>query len=96
MEERIAKAKSLGAKHMVEIEEDGKYLFLKEPKKADYQAWFALQKDDVILANETVIRTLAIKEVSDMEIFDDIKSLGSVFGQLSEIMALKKSTLKSL
>lgn len=95
-DERIERAKALGAKAIVEIEGEDKVLFLKEPTKAMYQAWFGMQGSDIIMANESLLRSLVIKEVSDMEIFDDIKSLGSVFGQLDKIMALKKSKLTTL
>lgn len=95
-EEILNKAKNLGAKYIIEIEEDEKVLFLKEPTKVMYKAWFALRDTDVIAANETLIRSLVIPEVSDMEILEDIKSLGSAFSQLGDIMALKKSTLVTL
>lgn len=93
---RLSKAKNLGAKYRVNIDEDGKSLFLKEPDKITYKAWYSLYEEDPTAANETVVKTLTIKEVSDMEIFDDYKALASVFQQLGEIMSLKKSTLQSL
>ena len=96
MEDRYTKAKALGAKYAIEIEGEDKIIFLKEPTKPVYQAWFALHSEDLLSANETVIRTLAIKECSDMDALEDIKSLGSMMGQLAEIMALKKSNLKTL
>lgn len=95
MEEREAKAKSLGARYMVSVE-DEKFLFLKEPSREVYKAFFTVYDQDPAAAKETVLRTLVIKEVSDMDIFNDYKSLLTVFTQLSEIMALKKSTLKTL
>ena len=95
-EQRLTKAKNLGAKYRVNIEEDSKSLFLKEPDKTTYKMWYATYEDDPAGANETVVRTLTIKEVSDMEIFDDYKALASVFQQLGDIMSLKKSTLQSL
>lgn len=95
-EELINKAKALGAKYMVGIEGTDLKLFLKQPSKEVFKAWYATYPDDAAAANETVIRSTVIKEVSDMEIFDDYKALASVFSQLSEIMSLKKSTLSIL
>ncbi len=92
--EREEEAKSLGAKYAVVVED--KVLYLKEPEKEVYKAFFALYDQDPAGAKETVLRTLVLKAVSDMEIFDDYKSLLAVFTQLSDIMALKKSTLKIL
>lgn len=90
----LNKAKNLGAKYIIKIDdEDDRVLFLKEPTKIMYKAWFAMRESDILAANESLMRTLVIQEVSDMEIFDDIKALGSAFSQLGEIMALKKSTL---
>jgi hypothetical protein len=93
MEELIKKAKSLGAKYQVLVEDTEYVLFLKEPSKEVFKAWYATYDSDPSSANETVIKTLIIKEVSTMEVFNDYKSLASVFRQLGEIMALKKSTL---
>lgn len=93
-EERENKAKSLGAKYAVIIED--KILYLKEPTKEIYKMFFSVYDQDPAGAKETVIRTLAIKEVSDMDILEDYKSLLTVCAELSEIMALKKSTLKTL
>lgn len=89
-------AKNLGAKYAVTIEEDNKILYLKAPSKIIYEAWLDTFDNNPRLAAETVIKSLVIKEVSDMDVLEDFKSLGSVFGQLKEIMALKKSSLKTL
>lgn len=93
-EEREVKAKALGAKYAVVI--DDKTIFLKEPSKEVYKAFFALYDQDPASAKETVVRTLAINEISDMDVLNDYKSLLTVCAELSEIMALKKSTLKIL
>lgn len=95
-DERTQRAKALGAKFAVHIEEDDKIIFLKEPGREVYVAWVAGSENDPMSANETVIRTLAIKEVSDMEVLNDYKALGAVMKQLGGIMALKKSSLKTL
>ncbi len=96
MEERESKAKNLGARYAIIIEDDNKVLYIKEPVRENYKMFFALYDQDAAGAKESVLRTLVINEVSDMEVFDDYKSLLAAFSQLSEIMALKKSTLKTL
>ncbi len=95
-EQRLAKAKSLGAKYAIVIEEDNKILYVKEPDKILYDAFFEIYDSNPRAAKETALKTLVVKDVSDMEIFDDYKSLLSAFAQLSDIMAVKKSTLKKL
>lgn len=94
-EQRLNKAKNLGAKYRIKIEEDGKVLFLKEPEKTHFKMWFDL-KEDTLASNESLIRSLVIPQVSDMDILENMKSLGGVFAQIGEIMALKKSTLEIL
>lgn len=94
-EQRISKAKNLGAKYQITIEEDGKVLFLKEPEKTHFKMWFDL-KEDTLASNESLIRSLVIPQVSDMDVLENMKSLGGAFAQIGEIMALKKSTLVTL
>ncbi len=96
MEERNIKAKSLGAKYAIIIEDDNKVLYLREPVRENYKMFFALYDQDQAGAKESVLRTLVINEVSDMDVLEDYKSLLGAFSQLSEIMDLKKSTLKKL
>lgn len=95
-EKRKLKAQTLGAKYEIGIKEDGTILFVKEPDKTLYDAFFAIYDSDSRKAKETALRTLVIPEVSDMGIFDDYKALLGAFNELSEIMAVKKSTLKKL
>ncbi len=95
-EDRDLKAKSLGAKYAIVIEETSKTLYVKEPDKTLYDMFFTLFDQDPRGAKESALRSLVIKEVSDMDIFEDYKALLSAFNQLSEIMALKKSILKKL
>lgn len=92
-EKRLTKAKNLGAKYVIKVEDN--LLFLKEPDKPVYKAWYAQYSEDSTAANETAIRSLVIKEVSDMDIFNDAnyKLLASCFNELADIMGLKKSTL---
>lgn len=96
IEEKKVKAKGLGARYVVGIPDDNKFLFLREPDKAVYKAFGDLYNQDVTTAKETALRMITIKEVSDMDIFEDYKALLSVFNELAEIMALKKSTLETL
>ncbi len=98
IEERKAKAKNLGAKYAIAVEDEkgDKFLFLKEPDKAAYKAFGDLYEQDITTAKETALRMIVIKEISDMDIFEDYKALLSVFNQLADIMALKKSTLEIL
>jgi hypothetical protein len=96
MSDKSVKAKSLGARYAIVIDESGKTLYIKEPDKILYDAFFDIYDSNPRSAKETALRTLTISEVSDMDIFDDYKALLSAFVQLSEIMAVKKSTLKML
>jgi hypothetical protein len=47
-------------------------------------------------AKESLLRSLTIRAVSDMDILDDPKTLYSACNQLVEVLALKKSTLRTL
>lgn len=96
LQARKDRAKELGARYVVGIVDDNKFLFLKEPDKAVYKAFGDLYQQDVTTAKETALRMIVIKEISDMEIFEDYKSLLSVFEDLADVMALKKSTLEIL
>lgn len=95
-DERVIKAKSLGAKHVIGIEGDDKFLFVKSPDKTLYDMFFDTYDENPRASKESLLRSITVKEVSDMDILEDPKTLYSACNQLVEVLALKKSTLKSL
>jgi hypothetical protein len=93
------KAKSLGAVHKIVVEDEkGEDVvgYLKKMDRTTYSAVVKILETDRIKANETLLRTLLIKEVSDMRLVDDDDIFLSVLPQLSNIIVLKKSKLTSL
>lgn len=94
MGERDEQAKALGAKYAIVV--DDKVIYVKEPDKTIFKMFLSLYDQDPAGAKESTMRTLAIKEVSDMDLFEDYKCTLTIMSQLSEIMALKKSELKVL
>lgn len=95
-DEREIKAKTLGAKHVIGIEGEDNVLYIKSPDKTLYDMFFDTYDANPRAAKETLLRSLVIKEVSDVEILEDPKTLYSACNQLIEVLALKKSTLRSL
>ena len=94
----VSKAKALGAAFRVEVEhEDEKVIgYLKKPDRLTLSAVLKLLETDTLKANETLLRTCLIKEVSDMRIVDNDDIFLSVLPQLSDLIVLKKSTLTAL
>lgn len=92
------RAKSLGAAHKIEVESNGETIigYLKKMDRTVYSAIVKILEQDRIKANETLLRTLLIKEVSDMRLVEDDDIFLSVLPQLSHIIVLKKSKLTSL
>jgi hypothetical protein len=97
-QEKETKAKNLGASFKIEIEngEENIVGYLKKPSRILYSAVMKLLQDDVIKANETLLRSCLITEVSDMRLIDDDDVFMSVLPQLSNIIELKKSKLTTL
>ena len=97
-EQRLTKARNLGASFKVEVEHEGKMVigFLKKPDRATLSAVIKLLDTDTLKANETLLRTCLIKEVSDMDIVENDDIFLSVLPQLSNLITLKKSTLTAL
>jgi hypothetical protein len=98
MEELIKKAKSLGADFKIEVESGEETIvgFLKKPSRVTLSAVIKLLETDTIKANETLLKTCIIKEVSDMRLVEDDDIFLSVLPQLQNLIALKKSTLTTL
>lgn len=97
-EELEAKAKSLGAKFKIVVDNDGEEIvgFLKKPSRTLISATMKLGETDMLKANESLMRTCLIPDVSDMRLVDDDDIFMSALSQLSEIITIKKSTLTSL
>jgi hypothetical protein len=92
-------AKKLGAVHKIVVEDEkGEDVvgYLKKMDRTTYSAVVKILETDRIKANETLLRTLLIKEVSDMRLVEDDDIFLSVLPQLSNIIVLKKSKLTSL
>jgi hypothetical protein len=92
-------AKKLGAIHKIEVTDENDLSvigYLKKMDRTTYSAVVKILETDRIKANETLLRTLLIKEVSDMRLVDDDDIFLSVLPQLSNIIVLKKSKLTSL
>jgi hypothetical protein len=96
MSEKLNKAKALGAKFEIGIEGEDKVLYVKDVDKVLYDMFFDTYEKDPKSAKESLLRSLVIKEVSDMEILEDPRYLYSACNQLFAILDLKKSTLKKL
>jgi hypothetical protein len=96
------KAKSLGASFKIEVEEvvDGETKkvtgYLKKPDRTLYSACIKLLEVDTLKANETLLRSCLIKEVSDMRLVDDDDIFMNVLPQLSNLIQKKRSTLTTL
>jgi hypothetical protein len=92
------KAKALGAVHKLVVEDNGTEVigYLKKMDRVTYSAIIRLLQDDALKANETLLRTCLIKEVSDMRIVEDDDIFYSVIPQLANIIQKKRSTLTVL
>jgi hypothetical protein len=92
------KAMALGAAFKLVVEsEDGPIVgYMKKVDRVTYSACIKLLEADHIKANETLLRTCLIKEVSDMRLVEDDDTFFSVLPQLANIITLKKSTLTKL
>ncbi len=93
-----AKAKNLGAVFKIEVEDGDKKItgYLKKPDRALYSACIKLLESDTLKANETLLRTCLIKEVSDMRLVDDDDIFMSVLPQLANLIQKKRSILTTL
>lgn len=98
MEELINKAKALGADFKIEVENGEETIvgFLKKPTRLTLSAVMKLLETDSLKANESLLRTCLIKEVSDMRLVDNDEIFLSVLPQLQNLITLKKSTLTTL
>lgn len=98
MEELINKAKALGADFKIEVENGEEVVvgFVKKPTRQTLSVVMKLLETDSLKANETLLRTCLIKEVSDMRLVDNDDIFLSVLPQLQNLITLKKSTLTTL
>jgi hypothetical protein len=92
------RAKKLGAVTKLIVEDDNGPViaYMKKVDRTTYSACIKLLEQDAIKANETLLRTCLIKEVSDMRIVEDDDVFFSVLPQLRNVISLKKSTLTKL
>jgi hypothetical protein len=97
VDERDAKAKSLGAVHVFEVE--GKRIYVKQPPRHVIGFAFAQMETNRVQACETLIRASAIEEVSDLEILKNDILFMSLMADIGDFLAtieLKKSTSRKL
>ena len=78
------------------IQPEGYTLYLKEPDKTVYEMFEDTYDVNPRKTKETSLNTLLIAEVSDMEALKDHKVYLTAVDRLTDIMALKKSTLEIL
>ena len=98
IDERDLKAKSLGAIKCVEVE-GGKRLYLKMPHRNIIGIVMSQMKVNMIQASETLAKATAIREVSDMDIFENDGLFLSCISGINELLddvQLKKSTSRNL
>jgi hypothetical protein len=94
---RDAQAKALGAIKCIECE--GKRLYLKMPHRNIIGIAFAQRQVNMVQACETIARGSAIKEVSDMVVFENDQLFLSIMADITDFMGdieLKKSTSRTL
>lgn len=94
---RDQQAKALGAIRCLEVE--GKRLYLKMPNRAAIGIAFAQYEVNKVQACETIAKSSAIREVSDMEIVENDILFLSVMSEIVEFMTqieLKKSSSRNI
>jgi len=92
---RDKKAKDLGAKIVVDFDDD-KRIYLKSPNR--YVLGLALAKNDSnpVESKEIVINNSVIRECSDVELLQNDEYFLSVMQHVEELLVVKKSTFRTL
>jgi hypothetical protein len=96
--EKDQKAQALGAYCKISVEHGEELVvgYLKKPDRTLYSACIKLLQIDMIKANETLLRSCLIKEVSDMRLVEDDDIFLNVLPQLEHLIQKKRSTLTIL